>query len=82
MITMNVSLPEPLKRFVDEQVRDCGYASSSEYVGELIRREQQRQRLQAVACWRRLPFDDSCGRRLFRVVARASAEDAVGLGSA
>lgn len=42
---MNISLPEALKSFVDEQVTDRGYATSSEYVRELIRKDQDRQRL-------------------------------------
>ena len=42
---MNVSLPEALKSFVDQQVRSRGYSSSSEYVRELIRKDQDRQRL-------------------------------------
>jgi antitoxin ParD1/3/4 len=45
MTTMNISLPENLKAFVDEQVGECGYGTSSEYVRELIRREQDRVRL-------------------------------------
>ena len=42
MSTMNISLPEGLKAFVDAQVDQCGYGSSSEYVRELIRRDQDR----------------------------------------
>ncbi len=42
---MNISLPEPLKAFVDEQVSGGGYGTSSEYVRELIRRDQDRLRL-------------------------------------
>jgi antitoxin ParD1/3/4 len=42
MSTMNVSLPESLKTFVDEQVGERGYGSSSEYIRELIRKEQDR----------------------------------------
>ncbi|WP_206363500.1 type II toxin-antitoxin system ParD family antitoxin [Sphingomonas crocodyli] len=42
---MNISLPEKLKAFVDEQVAGRGYGTSSEYVRELIRREQDRQHL-------------------------------------
>lgn len=38
MSTMNISLPESLKSFVDEQVGERGYSTSSEYVRELIRR--------------------------------------------
>ena len=45
MSTMNISLPEALKSFVDEQVSLRGYSTSSEYVRELIRKDQDRQRL-------------------------------------
>jgi len=45
MSTMNISLPDSLKSFVDEQVDQRGYGTSSEYVRELIRADQDRQRL-------------------------------------
>ena len=45
MSTMNISLPEGLKSFVDEQVSSRGFGTSSEYVRELIRKEQERLRL-------------------------------------
>ena len=45
MTTMNVSLPNGLKSFVDEQVAARGYSTSSEYVRELIRKDQERERL-------------------------------------
>ena len=48
MSTMNVSLPQALKSFVDEQVNARGYGTSSEYVRELIRKDQDRQRLRAL----------------------------------
>jgi antitoxin ParD1/3/4 len=48
MSTMNISLPEALKSFVDEQVAGGSYGTSSEYVRELIRRDQDRQRLRGV----------------------------------
>ena len=48
MTTMNISLPEALKDFVDEQVSGRGYGPSSEYVRELIRRDQDRQRLRSL----------------------------------
>jgi antitoxin ParD1/3/4 len=48
MSTMNVSLPESLKAFVDEQVAQRGYSTSSEYVRELIRRDQDRLHLRAL----------------------------------
>lgn len=43
MSTMNISLPEGLKAFVDERVQAEGYGTSSEYVRELIRRDKDRK---------------------------------------
>lgn len=40
--TMNVSLPEPLKAFVDEQVRLGGFSSTSDYVRQLIREHREK----------------------------------------
>ena len=48
MTTMNISLPDALKSFVDGQVSARGYSTSSEYVRELIRRDQDRQRLRGL----------------------------------
>jgi antitoxin ParD1/3/4 len=45
MTTMNISLPDTLKAYVDEQVSARGYGTSSEYVRELIRKDQSIQRL-------------------------------------
>lgn len=45
MTTMNISLPDELKRFVDDQVTTRGFGTSSEYVRDLLRREQDRQHL-------------------------------------
>ena len=44
MTTMNISLPDTLKSFVDNQVGARGYSTSSEYVRELIRKDRDRQR--------------------------------------
>ena len=45
MSTMNISLPEALKSFVDSQVSEGDYTSSSEYMRELLRKEQDRVKL-------------------------------------
>jgi antitoxin ParD1/3/4 len=45
MTTMNVSLPDELKTFVDERVTHDGYGSTSEYVRDLIRRDRERGHL-------------------------------------
>jgi antitoxin ParD1/3/4 len=42
MTTMNVSLPEAMKEFVEEQVAKGGYETASEYVRALIREAQIR----------------------------------------
>jgi antitoxin ParD1/3/4 len=41
MSTMNVSLPDPLRHFVEERVSLGLYGTASEYVRELIRRDQE-----------------------------------------
>lgn len=40
MATMNISLSDDLKQFVDEQVAAKSYSSTSEYLRELIRRQR------------------------------------------
>jgi antitoxin ParD1/3/4 len=45
MSTMNISLPDSLKSFVDDQVAQRGYGTGGEYVRELIRRDQDRLQL-------------------------------------
>lgn len=51
MQTMNISLPDQLKDFVDQQIGSGRYSSVSEYVRELIRDDEKRkaqQRLEAM----------------------------------
>ncbi len=48
MSTMNISLSETLKSFVDEQVNGRGFGTSSEYVRELIRKDQERLQLRGL----------------------------------
>lgn len=45
MATMNISLPDTLRDFVEEQIAQGGYGTTSEYLRDLIRREQQRLQL-------------------------------------
>ncbi|MGE0666274.1 MAG: type II toxin-antitoxin system ParD family antitoxin [Sphingomonadales bacterium] len=42
MASMNVSLPDPLKAWVEAQARTGRYANASDYVRDLIRRDQDR----------------------------------------
>jgi len=43
MQTMNISLPDPLKDFIDHQVAEGRYSSVSEYIRELIRGDEKRK---------------------------------------
>ena len=45
MTTMNISLPEPMRNWVEEQVRAGSFGNASEYIRSLIR-EDQRNRAQ------------------------------------
>ena len=49
MESMNISLPEPLKLFVDRQIAQGRYSSASEYVRELIRADEKRKAEAAAA---------------------------------
>ncbi|MEF7613019.1 type II toxin-antitoxin system ParD family antitoxin [Aquincola sp. MAHUQ-54] len=40
---MNISLPDPLKQFVDGQIAQGRYSSVSEYIRELIRADEKRK---------------------------------------
>jgi antitoxin ParD1/3/4 len=78
MATMNISLPDDLKSFVDEQVAGR-YSTSSEYVRELIRREQDIQvlrtkLLEGAASPLEGPVDDAYFERLYERIGRRAAE--------
>ena len=42
MATMNVSLPAPMKDWVEGQAQTGRYSNASDYVRDLIRRDQER----------------------------------------
>jgi antitoxin ParD1/3/4 len=43
MATMNVSLPDPMKSWVDTRTTTGRYGNASDYIRDLIRRDQERQ---------------------------------------
>jgi antitoxin ParD1/3/4 len=43
MTTVNISLPDPMKSFVDSQVTEGMYGSVSDYIRTLIREDQKRK---------------------------------------
>ncbi len=42
MATMNFSLPDPIKDWVEAQTKTGSYSNASDYVRDLIRRDQER----------------------------------------
>jgi antitoxin ParD1/3/4 len=49
MATMTISLPDPMKEWVEAQIHTGDYASSSDYIRDLIRKDrEQRDRLNAL----------------------------------
>lgn len=46
MTTINISLPEPLKSYIDQQIDQGHYQTIDEYFCELIRQDQERQNLE------------------------------------
>lgn len=42
MATMNVSVPDPMKNWVQGQIETGKYANASDYVRNLIRRDQEK----------------------------------------
>ena len=45
MATMNVSLPDAMKEWVEAQARSGRYSNASDYVRDLVRRDQERARV-------------------------------------
>jgi antitoxin ParD1/3/4 len=43
MATMTVSLPDPMKDWIEAQIRLGDYASVSDYVRDLVRRDRERR---------------------------------------
>lgn len=48
MATMNISLPDDLKSFVDAQVAEHAYGSTSEYLRDLIRKQRDIEKLRGM----------------------------------
>lgn len=46
--TMNISLPDELRAFVDQQVAAHGFGSTSEYIRDLIRKQRDIEKLRAM----------------------------------
>lgn len=42
MTTLNISLPDAMRAFIDEQVTKGGYSTANEYIHDLIRQAQKK----------------------------------------
>lgn len=42
MTTLNISLPDAMRDFIEEQIKESDYSTVSEYLRHLIRQEQKR----------------------------------------
>ena len=45
MATMTISLPEPMKDWIEARIKEGEYASTSDYVRDLVRRDRERRSL-------------------------------------
>ena len=43
MATLNISLPDPMREWIADQLKGGGYGNASEYIRELIREDQARK---------------------------------------
>lgn len=43
MATMTISLPDPMKAWIEAQIEQGAYASTSDYVRDLVRRDRERR---------------------------------------
>jgi antitoxin ParD1/3/4 len=43
MTTMNITLPEPMRQFIEKQVNSGSYGTASEYMRALVREDQKRK---------------------------------------
>ena len=43
MTTLNISLPDTMREFIDQQIKIKGYSTASEYIRHLIRQEQEKE---------------------------------------
>ncbi len=72
MATMNVSLPAQMREWIETQVGGGEYANASDYVRDLIRRDQRQRELLKLALAEAEESDVS-GRKVGDIVAAAKA---------
>ncbi len=43
MAIVNISLPDPMKQYIEERISEGGYSTTSEYFRDLVREDQKRR---------------------------------------
>jgi antitoxin ParD1/3/4 len=76
--TMSFALPEALRSYVDQRVRSGQYGNTSEYLRELIRRDQEEQAKKRLRELIEEGLSSGRGRTLTRSVAVELKERALG----
>ena len=76
--TMSFALPETLRSYVDQRVRSGQYGNTSEYLRELIRRDQEEQAKKRLRELIEEGLTSGPGRTLTRKVAAELKERALG----
>ncbi|PTM40162.1 type II toxin-antitoxin system ParD family antitoxin [Bosea sp. 124] len=82
MATMNVSLPDQMKAWVEAQTETGRYGNASDYVRDLIRRDQERR--EKIAEFQRLIDEgraSGIGRRTFVDIRESARKRAKELGA-
>lgn len=76
--TMSFSLPESLRAYIDERVRSGPYGNTSEYLRDLIRRDQEEQARAHLRALIAEGLESGPGRPFTRTVAAELRERALG----
>jgi len=76
--TMSFALPEPMREYVDRRVRSGEYGNTSEYIRELIRRDQEEQAKKRLRELIQVGIESGTGRELTSKVAAELRKRALG----
>lgn len=77
---MSFALPEPMREYVDQRVRSGQYGNTSEYIRELIRRDQEEQAKKRLRGLIQEGIESGPGRNLTPKVAAELRKRALGGG--
>jgi len=72
MATLNISLPDPMREWIEAQVRGGEYANASDYIRDLIRHDQRQREALKLAL---IEAEESgtSGRKVGDIIAAAKA---------